>query len=296
MTEKYPKWVGENYQGCEKEFTDWMRQVARETIFKELIHQTKSDAGATSQTEAIIEHWIMGRTKELTQTTERAFVFQLYEADRKGWFRYLPGELDSIEELLATMVDELEEGTSKYYDFKFIIDTIMPILRKAGAKPEDVWGLSTSISKARAAVPVIRGLLKDIPEDGQPSKKTTDAILGIAQKISNPAITFRPFREEMGKMRGRTKSTLVPIQGEKFHMPNNEQWILIKAPSETYVRAIETGLKGVIPQFDVKDAFGLITQLTDLVKKPKRVVKEQSIDEMLDEDPVYETIGNEIPW
>jgi hypothetical protein len=263
----YPKWVSESYKGAEEDFTDWIRTVAKETMFAEVLRLAKNDPGAEAQADAMVEHWVMSRTKELTKTTERAFVFQLFEADRKGWYHHLPGELDTIEELLGTMIDEMEESSSKYFDYKFIIDTVMPILRQVGAKPEDVWGLTTSVSKARAAVPVFRELLRTIPDDGPPSQETTEAILNIAQQISDPSVSFRPFKEEMKKQRGISTNVLSPIPVEKFFMPGDEQWFLIKAPA-SHTRMVEIGLKGIASQIDVRDAWSLILTLAELIKKP----------------------------
>jgi hypothetical protein len=265
---EYPKWAREDYEGVEEDFTEWLRQVARDTIFNELIEKTKGDEGALAQTNAMIEHWVMSRTKDLTQTTERAFVYQLFEADRTGWFHYLPGELDTIEELLASMLDDLEDESSKYYDYKFIVETLMPMLRQAGAKPEDVWGLTTSVSKARAAVPLLRELLHEIPENEQPPPETQEKILDVARKISDPSVTVRPFRDDIAQERGKKVQALQPIPIEKFFMPGGEQWYLIKAPSEAYARTIELGVRGITRQVDVKDAFALILQVAGLVRKP----------------------------
>lgn len=268
MSGPYPKWARENYEGVEEEFTAWLRQVARETVFDELVEKTEQDVSASAQASAMIEHWVMARTKELTQTTERAFVYQLFEADRKGWYHHLPGELDTIEELLATMFDAIEEETGKYYDYKFIVETLMPILRQAGAKPEDVWGLRYAISKARTAVPLLRELLSSIPENESPSPETGAKILEIARKISDPNITYRPFKEEVAKERGKAVQALDPIPVEKYFMPGGEQWLLIKAPSDSYARAVELGIRGITERIDVLDAFALIKQLARLVRKP----------------------------
>lgn len=276
----YPRWAIESYDKAEEDFTAWLREAGRE-VYHELLDKTGDSKTARAQAEAVIEHWIMSRTKEIGSTAERAFVFQLYLADKLGWYHYLPGELDTIEELLATLVDELEEGTPRYYDLKFIVETIMPLLRKAGAKPEDVWGIPNAISKARAAVPVLRDIMRRTSDGCEVPKDDMDEILGIARQISNPEINNRAFREEMGKLRGREpRETLAPLTVTKYHMPGGEQWYLVKSPSALHSRAIEMGLKGVAPDVEVRDPWGLVKLVASLL--PRSSAQERHKDKNLE--------------
>jgi hypothetical protein len=264
---KAPRWATESYAGSEEDFAAWMMNVASLTIFRGALKTVEGDAEGEKRVDALMRQWAMTRTSEATKVSERSFVYQLYDADQRQWFRHLPGELDTIEELLATMIDAMDESTSKYSDFNYIVKDIMPILRMAGAEASDVWGLPNAISKARVAVPAIRHILKDQPKDAPIDPQKQEQILGIAQGISNPDITFRPFRDQMKVIRGKNVGALPPIPIETFFMPGDEQWFVIKAPNPAYARTVEMGLAGMIAQVNMIDAFAFVKQLAGKMSK-----------------------------
>jgi len=266
-----PMWISENYSGAERDFTDWMRDIARREIFADLIAETKDSPQAAEQTNAIVEYWVMSRTKEISQTTERAFIFQLYHADKTGWYHYLPGELDTIEELLASLLDDTQEGTSKYYDMKFIVEVVMPLMKKAGAKPEDVWGLPNAKSKARVAVPVLREIMRRAPDGENLGKDDLEEMFNVVRGISDQSQSYDEFKDQMYQMRGKGRTSIPRLPMTKYYMPKNEQWLLIKSPSPRQTLAIEYALKALIERIDVADPWALVNEVANLLPKSAKI-------------------------
>ena len=58
-------------------------------------------------------------------------------------------------------------------------------------------------------------------------------------------------------------------------MPGGEQWYLVKAPSDSYARTVEVGIRGITERIDVLDAFALVKQLAGLVRKPVGIYPEE---------------------
>ena len=270
LLSKIPKWATDDYKGSEEDFTTWLREVARETRFKDMLKMVGNDRKAIPRAEAEIEFWITSRTKKAKSTIERAFIYQLYQANSSGWYHNLPGEVDSIEEYLALHFDEMEDQTSEFYDYRFIIEHMMPILKQAGAKPEEIWGLSIATSKARASVPPVRQLLKENGDkDGNVPQHIAQEVLRIAKKVSDPGLSVNAFKQDMDEVRGRTivVEKLAPIPISRYMMPGGEQWILIKAPNEVYFRTVQLGVKGITASMNTLDPYSLVIECADMLRK-----------------------------
>jgi hypothetical protein len=277
---KIPRWATEDYQGSERDFTAWLREVAEKTRFQDTIALAKGSKPALARAKAELEFWVSTRTRKAKDVADRAFILQLYEMNQNGWYHHLPGELDTLEEYLSLFFDEMTEGTTVWYDYKFLIETALPILKQVGATPEDIIGLSHATSKARAAVPAMRHIVKAYADDdGIVAPEAAEQVLGIARQVSDPDISVASFRTDMQQVTGKIIGTkaLVPIPVQKFIMPGGETWLLFKAPSNAYVRAAEIGLKGVSgDRVDVRDPKSFVVEAAALLRK--RIVVDDDLN------------------
>jgi hypothetical protein len=266
MPNGIPRWALEDYSGAEQDFSLWVEQQ-----FMLAYHSTAVAQAINSDTGEILDDELMMRTRAMAkfQTLERTMQFkelisrsqiwQLYEANEKGWFRLLPAEFDSIEELLASLVEAAGEGTGEYYDLTFLVKQILPLLRKSGVDPQVVLGLTKHTSKARAAVPFLReliGLSSEGNEEQQAQVKAT--VIEVVEKI-NSDIPVRQFRNEMQELRGKSVEAPPPMFGRRYILNGKELYLF--DVSETQGRAMEIALRGLVGEIMVSDVTTLLKDI-----------------------------------
>ena len=156
-----PRWAAEDYKGDEQDFTNWLVDIIKLTLFgEEKLKELENDVEAMARIDAEAKHHAMSRTRAIKSKAERAFLYQVYHANETGWFRYLHAEMDTIEELLASIVDATEEGTAEAYDMAFLAKTAIPLLKSAGIDPDDVVGIPFMTAKAARIVPALRDIMR----------------------------------------------------------------------------------------------------------------------------------------
>src|SRR5512146_952394 len=159
-----PRWLVEQYPGMEKDieawytsYYFWKRWDGQEANLEEALVRARASAEA--------------RYKSLTQTNalkgaaDKSFMLQLYEAHKSGWFRNFE-EIEDVRELLDHMLaDSMEHdpASGTRYETQFLLETMLPTMEQMNVPPELIIGIPQNISKARAAVPVLRRILN---EDG----------------------------------------------------------------------------------------------------------------------------------
>lgn len=267
-----PPWALKKFPGEERDATEWLMTVAKEHVFGDVYAKAlaSNDKYVIRRMEANIKLWVLQRSKDLSSTWERAFLHQLEEAEKTGWYHELNGELDSITELLATIADAQEEGTSAYSDYAFLVETVVPLLKQAGAKLADVWGLTAATSKARAAVPAIRHVLNDEPNNEKISKKAQDQVLDIVKNVTDTKVTVDEFKQQAKEVRGQATKTPDPIPAVRYHLGKEKEIIFIEVPSRAHSRAIEMALeKTIVSGFHDSDPFGLLKTIQEMIENGK---------------------------
>jgi hypothetical protein len=262
-TRSLPRWANEDYQGDEQDFTGWLKAGVRQALLQGRLARVH-DPEALARIEAQVNHMVMSKTKAIQGKTERAFLFQVYEANRTGWFRHLPAEMDTIEELLASIVDAASKDGSltEISNLTFLAKTAIPLLKENGVKPEDVWGIPFLTGKAAAIVPGLREIMR-CPECGLKTKhdgttcfnghplKLTDqqkqAAVELTRMVADERTSAEDIRTRIALIRGRVSRTLQPIpKGEVYIIPGGQEWILLRSPSPEHTRAIEIALGRIV--------------------------------------------------
>jgi len=280
LLSKVPKWVMEDYPGAEQEFTAWYEEIAKRTEFRLMIQKAHGDRKAQGLVSAQLDAWVSVRTRMVKGVSDRALIHQLYKAHKNGTYHYIPGEPDTIQEYIAQIFGDLDEGSSEWYEYRAIVTRIMPALKQIGAKPEEVIGMATSTSKARASVAAFNHILNtQVSDDGVVTPQGAQEALNLVRQVSDPTVKVSAFRDEVKRVKGNIiPKSLEPIPAKKFHMPGGETWLLFKAPSNAYVRAAEIGLKGVTGnQVDVSDPKSFVYEAAGLLMKRVHVDQDMNV-------------------
>lgn len=251
-----PRWALEDYAGAEEDFSNWL---ADQFLYHEFPQADQLDRIGLTRAQANARYRALQRTLSMKGLIDRAEVWQLVNANQTGWFRLLANEFDSVEELLANLMDGVKENSSEFYDLRYLAETLVPSLYQLGAKPEDVLGLAINLSKARAAIPHFRRILDQLegPALEEEVRKTMAAIV-------DPELNVREFRRQLAERNGQVIAAPEPLIGERYILPEGD-WLLIRVPSPAHLRAIQMALKGVVRDFDVRDAYQLIREVRKLL-------------------------------
>jgi hypothetical protein len=280
-----PRWAIEEYPGSEKDFSIWLEQ---QFLNSKLI--TSYNKAFDEKTGEILDEELyqrvraqakfetLQRTLQFRSTVERSQLWQLYEANKSGWFRLLPPEFDTIEELLASMVEGLEEGTSEYSDISFLVKHVIPMLAKSGMSVEDVLGIAINTSKARAAVPLLRQIVREnIPNEIEemPEKereiveiKTVSLLKEVVEKVIDSTVPVREFKQELRELRGKQTETPKPIVANKYLL-NNQIVYLIPADTNGQSRAVEISLRSIVCEFQNKFVDDLLHDIQDVMNNKR---------------------------
>lgn len=279
-----PRWAIEEYPGAEKDFSSWLEDQFLNSKFKAeyskaLDRKTGEilDQELLERIRAQAKFETLQRTLQFKSIVERSQLWQLYQANSQGWFRLLPPEFDTIEELLSSMIEGVEEGTSEYYDMSFLVKHVIPMLAKSGMTVEDVLGIAINTSKARAAVPLLRQIVREnIPEeiDKLPEKEraqleiqTVTLMKQVVDRVIDSTVPVREFKKELRELRGIQFEVPEQIVAKKYLL-NNRLVYIIPTDTNGQHRAVEIALRSIVKEFS--EGF-----VDDLVKDIRNVLNGQ---------------------
>jgi len=277
--EGLPKWAVQDYEGDERDFADWFKSHFLETFLRRFTEKQLKDPELLARIDAIANDFALSRTQKTRSKVERSFVYQVYMADKTGWYRLLPAEYDTLEELLSGVYDSAIEGTTEAYNIGYFIKTGVPLLKEAGATPNDLWGIPFLPGKAAAVVPGLREILRcsECGEKNAPGStkclhghkmvvtpEQKEAAVALTRLVADKDISTNDIRATVAAMRGVVTKAPTPLRsGDVFQMPNGEEWILLKSPGQAQTRAIELALKGLVTDgLFFRDAWALIRELS----------------------------------
>jgi hypothetical protein len=195
----------------------------------------------------------MERTDELEGLMLRSRAYQMWKAQKEGWYHFLPGEYDTLREFIYSIADDESTSKSARSDLVFMADTLLPALESMGIKAEQVISLPANFSKARSAVPYLRDAL-----DNQTGDQLTETVHEILKDIGDDKISWREYRDKLGS-RGHD---LESIWGDVYIFPDYNM-LVIRSKDEIFQRYIERRTRGVIEFRGPKDPIELLKEITD---------------------------------
>ena len=261
-----PKWCKEDYKGDEQDFAKWIEAGIRNGL-KDILPQIHG-LEAIARVDALINHIVASRVQAAKGKADRAFLWLINEAQENGWHHLLDGEFDTIEELLATILDETTKGTTEAYDIAFLTKTAVPLLKVAGAKAEDIFGIPLMTGKARAIVPALRDLMRcsecgartehqgTLCKHGHElklSEEAASAAIELARMVVDPKTSTDDIRDKVAGLRGRVIQAPERIDSGDLYIMRDEEWVLIRCTSTEQRRAVENALgkilkRGLVPR------------------------------------------------
>lgn len=244
---KVPRWALEKYEGAEEDFTDWLYGIIFWHMYKEADDFSEAEK---IKADAFVRSEQLVRTMDITSTVERSLAWQWLHANEKAWYRFLPAEYETVEELMSHIMDSTDKMASNgkrissmWSDIRFYVEDFIPWAKSQGVDASKLMKLPELWDAARSAVPYLRRILNnDEVTDGD---RVTD-VVDILDKLAKAGSAAK-FREEMSDEKYR-KSELPQLEGSMYIMHDFTR-IVIDAPDELYVAVIQRKLDRLISEW-----------------------------------------------
>lgn len=253
-----PRWVTESYIGVEEDILNWLWSFyfwsewdGREANLNDTYSKSRANAEAKMKS--------MKHTGELKGAVGRSFYIQLYEAQKHGWYRMM--EIEDVNELLSYMLDEATEkdpdGGARY-EIKFLIDTLLPLIERAGVPKELALAIPQNITKARAAVSTVRRI---IDQDGP---EMSERLATELRDIADPQVSVANYRKRSAERMGKSHVDLPPPARAEIYLLPGSEMIVIES-DRIHTTAIERATKGIVDGYDIRDGAVLIKMLSQRI-------------------------------
>lgn len=232
----------DDYEGVERDLCILLVQG----YFKSILSDKGNDLNKYGQIRALnYAKWYATRRLSsesggLSGLVERSKLFMLNDAEKTGWHHDL--EYNDVSELLASIL-EGKEGSAEAYDWKFIVEQLLPAAEHAGIPANDIMRASVNVRKIRWLVPPARELIRRQEEENMPLEEAEETLKDWIGKVVDDNVTSPAFREELNRWRGLIMNKKEPLRGYKIMQPNGKFMICIPTESDREVAMIEQALK-----------------------------------------------------
>lgn len=232
----------EDYDSVERDLALFLVQG----YFRQFVIDAGGKLNRAGQEKAlIIAKWhatrrLASESDGLSGLVERSKLFMLNDAEHTGWHHYM--EYEDVAELLASIL-EGKEGSAEAYDWKFVVEQLLPAAQKAEIPAKWLYSASLNVKKLRGMVPAARELLKRQQENEIPSKEAEQTLKNWLGKTVDPNVSFSGLHEELNQWRGLSVNRKEPLQGHQIMMPDGNYVIVIETTSDRDVSMVEQALK-----------------------------------------------------
>ena len=179
-------------------------------------------------------------TTELKGLIDRSTLYILVDAQTTGWHQAM--EYDNIVELLSSIL-EGKEGLEEAYDWKFIVEKLIPAACAAQIPVNVVVNASLNVKKLRGMVPAARELLSKQELEQITPEEAKETLHDWLTKTASPTVSYAEFHEELNGWRNKSARQKEIIQGYKFIMPDGKSMMVIPLDSDRDMTMIEQALK-----------------------------------------------------
>ena len=180
-------------------------------------------------------------TTNLPALIDRTHLYMLMDADQTGWYRKM--EYKDLEELIYSMIDDVDEKGSEAYDWRFIVEKLVPAARSFGIKPEMLGNATHQIRKLRQAIPTARLILKRHESGELTDAKARKDLKWVVESLADPKITSFQMKPELDKYRGVISDIEVNIKGFTYITGDDTALMLIETKSRLELGIIQQRLR-----------------------------------------------------
>ncbi len=204
-------------------------------------------------------------TTQFHDIIDRSTFYMLTEAEQTGWYRSDWFGHDELQELLASIYDATEEKSSAWYDWRFIVEQLVPACERFGIPPGDLMSASCQIRKIRSMVKDARIILERHANKAITDEEAEAGLKFMLDLAKNPKVSISHMREKVDAWQGRSIERPEPIDSKKFMIPGGNTWFVIETNSAIEERMIEMALKNRA-SFKLTDLGWVVEEIRKMMK------------------------------
>lgn len=208
---------------------------------------------------------------------ERSKLFMINDAEQTGWHQGL--EYNDVAELLASFA-EGKKDSDEAYDWKFIVEQLLPAATEVGIAPGMVMGASLNIGKMRSMVSAGRELLERQKSGAIEQNEARETLENWLNLAINKNVTREGFIEELNQWRGLSVNRKEPLVGYQIMMPNNTCFMVIPTETNKDISLVEQALRNRV-DFRITGFDWLQKEVTGQTKSYR--LAQEHLDEMMEE-------------
>jgi hypothetical protein len=231
--------IMEHKQGNEQVFAIWMVQL----YYSNMLEALGEDATPYNKKRALdhAKFFTLQRLPDLKSMTEASFYFLLDEANKTGWFHEDHIGYDSLDELIANIVDSESMSKGEVSNWNFIANEMIPMAKHFGVTPDKLFSASCQIKKLRGSVPVCRQIKYELEMGDKTEAQAGKEFKAVIEWLADPKVTYTQFEILAGKQDPPEAKRAVSMY--EVSIPGGTTWIVIPVETETDQRIIERMLR-----------------------------------------------------
>lgn len=172
---------------------------------------------------------------------ERASAFLLTDAEHTQWYQSDFFSVNTFDELLASLMDGVKEGSPTWYIWRDWRTTVLPAAQAAGIPVPELYRATSQVFKARRAVPAIKTIITaDEPEETKKEK-----LIDFMKMVADPAVTRSELEKEIETIRGKRRHVIEQLPGYQI-VTANETLIVVRCATPIQARAVEIALQQIV--------------------------------------------------
>jgi len=184
-------------------------------------------------------------TAQLGECAERALTYQAIQMAENGFYHYLPGEPDTIEEHLHQLLDQADAGTTNAYRLKKLVTVILPYLKSHGMAEQvnRLWQKDT-VAKTCTFVDRVGHLFTGSSIDGGSEEpmapQTFQLVQDMLGDLCNPDVGVSMYGEKYPSPTPRSGMSTIEVYN---YLNGSGSILVLLCPERSQVAYVEHVLR-----------------------------------------------------
>ena len=243
-------------------YNRYLREIAR-VDDGEITYQLKYRALLYAKVDA--QAWLLEHGKELI---DRTIAYLVAEANEVGWFREDYFSWDSINDLLAHIIDAQESGTTNAWYWNQFATKIIPAAKAAGVSPGQLLSASAQARKLHMLVTAYNQIENKMKENLITPEEAAEDLSWMINMTAAKKVTALTMKEELDRWQGKVVQRPEPIDGYLAVLPDDQLVFMIPISNNVEQAMVEQGLRNKV-NISMVGADFAIQQLTKMLRLEK---------------------------
>lgn len=211
-------------------------------------------------------------TQDLHALVDRSTTFILDEAERTRWFSSKIFNYDTLTQLLASMYDMEDPkhiGSSTWYDWRTVIQTMLPLARRFNIDTGELMASSMQVKKLRAACPIFTHLQEKLDAGVITPEVAAELMTEVIHEVADPRVSGAMIDRKSDEIRGKVIKSPEALSGFIYITPDGGEWLVIPTDGDPVKRrTVQLGLNNRV-NFEMKSLSELLSAVAEMIKSER---------------------------